>query len=90
MERKMQVMIDVPGYTEDGWLQMEWEEGSLIKTRLQNGKSLVIEANSAGLISLARLFLTLTNDEASKGEHWHLDDTNSLEEGSVELVVVRI
>jgi len=53
-----------------------------------DGNTTIVSANKAGLISLAKN-LTLLADELS-GSHIHLDDYNSLEEGSSELIIEKI
>jgi hypothetical protein len=82
----MTIETEVPEYSRDHGLQMKWENGAINEARIQ-GNSTVIRANKPGLISLARLLLTLVNDEVPKGHHWHLDESNALEEGSQELII---
>ncbi len=83
------VTIDVPDYSRERGMRMEWETDTEIKTRLEDG-GMVLVANESGLVSLARLFLTLANAEVSSGSHWHLDDLNCFEDGSVELIVEKM
>ena len=47
----------------------------------------VISANREGLLSLAGQLTALA--EGEPGDHIHYDDNNSLEEGSVELIIER-
>ena len=70
---------------EDGFL-FEWEPGFSIKT-INNNNVLVIKANKFGLISLANHLKALADDIVPDRYHIHLDDINSLEEGSVELII---
>ena len=49
--------------------------------------SVVVTANKAGLLSLAKQLLFLAQDEVPMGYHFHLDETNSLEQGSLELII---
>ena len=84
----MIVKIDVPDYSPSKGLRMEWEDGHSISATQDEG-STVLTANRAGLISLARLILTLANDHVPSGHHWHLDSSNALEEGSIELIIVK-
>ena len=44
------------------------------------------KGEKSGLISLARHLLTLAQDSVPKHSHIHLDEYNSLEEGSAELI----
>ena len=64
----------------------KWEDGFTIATRIEEDGAIVVSANAAGLRSLANHFLALAEDE-SKGAHFHLDEFNSLEDHSVELIV---
>ena len=69
-------------------MEFMWEDGFTIATRIENG-AIVVSANAAGLRSLANHLLTLADDEI-KGAHFHLDEYNSLEDHSVELIVEKI
>jgi hypothetical protein len=84
----MKIELDVPDYSPRTGLHMKWEEGFMIETRIEGGTTM-IAANQAGLVSLARLILTLANTQVPAGHHWHLDASNSLEEGSSELIIVK-
>lgn len=61
-----------------------WEPGFEIGVSTDDGGA-VISANRAGLISLANHLMTLAHGKP--GDHFHLDEHNSLEEGSAELIV---
>ncbi|MER5915441.1 hypothetical protein ABT124_34650 [Streptomyces sp. NPDC001982] len=65
-----------------------WEEGARIEVRNLGGE-IVVEANAAGLKTLARHLLTLAQDGTPDGTHLHLEENNGLEEGSVSLVLER-
>ena len=65
-------------------MELRWEDGFRIRTSVQNGE-IVITANREGLISLARNINALAGQEP--GAHIHLDNYNSLEDGSVELII---
>lgn len=62
-----------------------WEDGFEISVRVEDDGSVVISANEEGLRSLAN-HLNMLADDPGCG-HFHLDEYNSLEEGSVELIV---
>ncbi|MBR5640827.1 MAG: hypothetical protein IKW92_01695 [Firmicutes bacterium] len=66
-------------------MQFNWEDGFEISVRVEDDGSVVISANEEGLRSLAD-HLNALADEAA-GDHFHLDEYNSLEEGSAELIV---
>ncbi|MEU3346606.1 hypothetical protein ABZ723_16790 [Streptomyces sp. NPDC006700] len=65
-----------------------WEEGARIEVRDLGGE-IVIEANAAGLRSLAGHLLTLAQDGTPDGAHLHLEENNGLGEGSASLVLER-
>lgn len=65
-----------------------WEEGARIEVRNLGGE-IVIEANAAGLKTLAGHLLTLAQDGTPDGAHLHLEENNGLEEGSLGLVLER-
>ncbi|MGW8686431.1 Imm32 family immunity protein [Streptomyces sp. NPDC055817] len=73
----------------DGVAQVfTWEEDARIEVR-NLGSTVVIEANTEGLRTLAGHLLTLANDGVPDGSHLHLEDGNGLAEGSAELVLER-
>lgn len=66
-----------------------WVEDFEISTRVdtyENSMQIVIIANTNGLKSLANIFLKLSKNEIPPGYHIHLDDLNSLEDNSVEII----
>ncbi|MEU1408432.1 hypothetical protein ABZ471_40100 [Streptomyces sp. NPDC005728] len=65
-----------------------WEEDARIEVRSLGGE-VVIEANAAGLKTLAGYLLTLAQDGTRDGAHLHLEEHNGLEEGSASLVLER-
>ncbi len=70
-------------------MEIEWVDGFEIAVRVENDGSVVVSANREGLLSLARILTSLAKDAAC-GAHIHLDQYNSLEDGSAELIVERI
>lgn len=81
----MKTEIDVPTYSEEG-LPFVWEAAYTIKAQIQ-GNRVIIQADTGGLISIARHLLTLAQSTVPSGYHFHLDDSNGLEDGSCELVI---
>ncbi|MEJ8644532.1 hypothetical protein WKI68_30945 [Streptomyces sp. MS1.HAVA.3] len=49
----------------------------------------MIEANAAGLRTLAGHLLVLAAEGVPDGSHLHLEDSNGLEDGSLSLVLER-
>ena len=79
--------IFVPSYDENG-MTFVWEDGFSIKCSIDN-EAVRIEANKGGLISLARHLLELAQEEVPEFEHIHFDEYNSLDDNSVELIIVK-
>ncbi|MBQ7326276.1 MAG: hypothetical protein IJW93_02230 [Clostridia bacterium] len=79
--------IFVPTYDENG-MTFVWEDGFSIKCSIDN-EAVRIEANKEGLISLARHLLELAQEEVPEFEHIHFDEYNSLDDNSVELIIVK-
>ena len=68
-------------------MDVRWDEGFEIRTTMLPGQ-MTLAANRAGLLSLARILTDLAQGQA--GDHVHLDEHSSLEDGSTELVIERI
>lgn len=83
----MKFELEIPDYNKHQGLRLIWEEGFRIDVKQQDIGSIVIKANEAGLLSLARHFITLSNSSVPNGYHIHFDDMNSLEDGSCELII---
>ncbi len=66
-------------------MQFNWEDGFTIATKIENN-AIVISANAAGLRSLSNHLMALADEESTQS-HFHLDEYNSLEDNSVELIV---
>ena len=64
-------------------MEFNWEDGFALSVRCE-GDAVVISANREGLVSLARHLQALA-DEPLRA-HFHLDQYNSLEDGSCELI----
>jgi hypothetical protein len=81
----MELKVNIPEYSEEG-LRSEWEDG--VEIAVKNDRdTMIILANKAGLISLAKQLLTLAQDNVPSGFHFHFDDSNALENGSTELII---
>ena len=66
-------------------MRMKWEDGFSIAVKVEND-AVTISANKEGLLSLANHLKALAQDN-TPGAHIHLDEHNSLEESSTELIV---
>jgi len=83
----MKLTISVPDYTPQTGLICEFEEGFCIDVHINDDLSVCVSANKGGLITLAKLMLTMSSDLVPDGVHIHLDSYNGLEDGSYELIV---
>ena len=81
-----EIKINIPEY-EDA-IELVWENNFKIKTSARDD-AIIIEANSDGLLSLARHLIHLSQKEVPHGSHFHLDEFNALEDDSVELIVAK-
>ncbi len=66
---------------------LNWEPDATIAVEMRCD-AVLISANRAGLLSLANFLTTMAQAECR--EHIHLDEHNSLEDGSVDLIIDRI
>ena len=82
----MEIKIEIPKYTKEAGFKFEWEDGFSIETKYENGLFSIV-ANREGLISLGKLFFALAQEEIPAGYHLHLDENNSLETGSKEIII---
>lgn len=81
----MKQEVEIIQYDANKGIQFNWEENFVIEVKKEDSE-IIISANNEGLISLARYLLTLAQNEVPVGAHIHLDEYNSLEEGSVDLI----
>jgi hypothetical protein len=66
-------------------MRIEWVGDFKIDVRLDSDHTVVISANRDGLLSLARQLTTLA--DSFVGSHIHYDDYNSLEDGSIPMII---
>ena len=65
-------------------MDLLWEDGFRIRVKIYKNEA-TISANREGLLSLANQLSVLA--EEAPGSHIHFDQYNSLEDGSVELII---
>lgn len=58
----MLVQLNIPDYQEPQGIQTTWEEGFTIAVQIDPEGAVLLRANRAGLISLARHLLTLAQE----------------------------
>ena len=78
--------MNVPGYSAESGVTLEWDHGFSITCTFEDGEA-TISGNRAGLRSLARHLLVLSQEAVPVGTHIHLDDQNALEPDSIGLVI---
>lgn len=86
----MKVEITIRDYEPWRGLELIWEKGHIIKTEITNEMDIRILGNQEGLTSLARHLLTLAQPGVPQGSHIHLDEWNSLEKDSIQLILEKI
>jgi len=85
----MGVNIEIPKYNEDRGITYVWTDGFELNVTADSNVVL-IKANKEGLISMANHLLNLAQDDIPKNHHMHFDEINSLEEGSMELIIQKV
>ncbi len=68
-------------------MRFDWVDGFELRVTEDDG-GVTISANREGLLSLANHLRALAEEPGQA--HFHLDEHNSLEEGSCELVVEKV
>ena len=82
----MKIALEIPDYSPDKGFVYNWEGDFDIEVKYENG-DVILSANKEGLTSLAKHLLNLAQDQVPNGYHLHLDEYNSLEEGSVNFII---
>ena len=85
----MKKSLDIPDYSPETGIVLKWEDDAEIKVSAEDGEVL-IEANADGLTSLANHLLNLAQTAVPSGAHIHLDEYNSLEDGSSDLIIAKL
>ena len=81
----MKIKVEIPNYNPITEIKCNWENGFEIAVKIENG-IITLSANREGLISLANHLINLAQEAVPSGCHIHLDEFNSLEEVSTELI----
>jgi hypothetical protein len=68
-------------------MNTEWIDGFKISVKVYNENEVTVSANKEGLLSLANHLKALA--DGAPGDHIHYDEFNSLEEGSIGMVIER-
>ena len=69
-------------------METEWMEGFKVSVNTFTDHEVTISANKEGLHSLACQLKALA--EGMPGDHIHYDENNSLEKGSLDLVIEKV
>ncbi|MBU4348574.1 hypothetical protein KJ671_03695 [Patescibacteria group bacterium] len=81
-----EIKMQIPKYSPEEGIKFKWEDHfTILVKKLDN--EILIQCNKEGLISLAKIFLTLSQNSVPNKEHIHLDETNSLEKGSCGIII---
>lgn len=81
--------IDVPKYDRNIGLQLCWYPGFSIKVSSDDSE-VTMSANREGLLSMANHLLNLAQADVPSGTHIHLDEYNSLEDGSQSINIEKV
>ena len=81
--------IEIGTYSPEHGVVCQFEENSEINIFYEH-EAVTIRANNKGLISLACHLLTLAQSDVPSYAHFHFDDMNSLETGSIELIFAKL
>ena len=84
----MKKTINYIEYSPEWGFSFLWENGAIIKCVVEDN-CVQLSANEAGLLSLASHLVSLAQKSVPPGYHFHLDDSNSLENGSCELIIIK-
>jgi hypothetical protein len=85
----MKITLDIPEYDSNKGFSYKWENGFEIKIGREDN-TIVLSANKAGLLSLANHCINLAQDDVPFNYHLHFDQSNSLEDGSLELLIQKV
>jgi hypothetical protein len=81
----MKYEVEIPDPDGNGF-RFHWNGDFKISVRC-TGDEVVITANADGLRSLANHLIMLSHPDFKSGYHFHLDKWNSLEDGSIDLII---
>jgi len=70
-------------------MKIDWVDHFTIKTKFARNE-FVIQANKEGLLSLAGILKRMAEDDIGHGYVLHLDESNSLENESVPLILCKL
>jgi hypothetical protein len=83
--KRIPICVDVIEYAPSRGLISDWDDETVLRVETLDSppNTVLISGNRAGLTSLARHLLTLTQAKAQRGAHLDLDDYSGwFEEGS--------
>ncbi|GAA5530169.1 hypothetical protein [Herpetosiphon gulosus] len=81
--------ISIVPYDPTQGIRLLWDDGFIISVQGDHD-TVVIQANQAGLLTLARHCLTLAQATVPPGTHLHLDPATDLEDDSIPLILAKI
>lgn len=84
----MIVEVDVEPYTPERGLSLAYDDGFKIAVEVKKGE-VVVAANRAGLLTLARALLTLAQAGVPPGQYLDFDKWSGLEAGSPRIYFIK-
>lgn len=84
----MNVDVDIQQYSQEEGLSLSYEDGCKIEVSTKDG-GIVVAANCAGLLTLARALLTLAQADVPLGQYLDFDEWSGLEPGSRRIYFIK-
>jgi hypothetical protein len=81
--------INVPDYIAGEGITYVWDDDAEIAVESEGDGGVLIAANAAGLVTLARHLLALAHEGVPVEHHLHLHDDSGLEAESLPLTILR-
>ena len=82
------VDVDIQQYSQEEGLSLSYEDGCKIEVSTKDG-GIVVAANCAGLLTLARALLTLAQADVPLGQYLDYDEWSGLEPGSRRIYFIK-
>lgn len=85
----MKVSVDIIPFSEEGCLCLEHVPGTNIEFGADH-TGLCIHSNAEGLLFLARICLTLAQNDTPVGSHIHMDGLSFVQDHGFDLIIERV
>ncbi len=85
----MEYTITMDEYSVNEGIKLRWIDNYEIFAKYDHGE-IIISANKEGLLSLANHLVNLAQSSVPAGTHIHLDEYNSLEDDSTDVIIEKV